>query len=231
MGNEVAVIVFVRSPDRGTVKSRLATALGDDAALDLYRCFVADTMDMLAGRGCSVIVFFHPAGSLHKVGKWLGKEAMMLPQRGGDIGEKMKNAFAEVFARGIGSAVLVGSDIPGLSGLTVDEAFMSLKDHDAVLGPSHDGGYYLIGFTSETFRPEAFEGISWSTPEVFRQTKSALEAAKCTIHVLPGERDIDTVEDLRAFFRDNRSVLCAGRKTMRYIESRGPGFLDEEGRA
>ena len=139
----------------------------------------------------------------------------------------MKNAFRDTFFRGAMHAVLIGSDMPDLPGSFIDEAFVSLKHHDAVLGPSHDGGYYLIGFRSDSFLPEAFDGIKWSTPVVFEQTLSILDASKYRVHMLQKHRDIDTFDDLGAFFRDNLSASPARSATVEYIRSHIPGISQD----
>ena len=97
-----------------------------------------------------------------------------MPQTGDDLGERMEQAFVRVFSEGFREAILIGSDIPGLSSGTVQEAFASLAGHDAVIGPANDGGYYLIGFTRRAFYPEIFHSMPWSTPAVFRETLGRL---------------------------------------------------------
>ncbi|MGZ3614475.1 MAG: DUF2064 domain-containing protein, partial [Thermodesulfobacteriota bacterium] len=93
--------------------------------------------------------------------------------------------------------LLIGSDIPDLPLEFVDEAFKSLDEKDAVIGPSVDGGYYLIGFRDKTFLPRAFEKIPWSTEKIFDETMKVLENQKLTVHLLQPLRDIDTVKDLK----------------------------------
>ena len=218
MGDEHCVIMFVKSPERGMVKSRLAAALREDVVLDLYKCFVSDTMEMLAQGGYPLIIFFYPPESGQRIRQWLGDEHTLLPQSGNDLGERMKNAFKTVFSQGLSSALLIGSDSPDLPGLIIDEALISLKDHDAVVGPSYDGGYCLIGFRADTFLPCAFDKIPWSTPEVFVQTLDILGKADYRVHILPKWRDIDTHDDLKAFYYDNRVSSFAKSLTIKYME-------------
>lgn len=217
MGAERCVIMFVRSPEAGTVKSRLAATVGEDAALELYRCFVSDMMEMLTRGGYLLHVFFYPPGARQRVVEWLGEQHMLFPQSGNDLGERMKNAFKKVFSRGVASAILIGSDIPDLPGPIIDEALASLADDDAVVGPSYDGGYYLIGFRADTFLPRAFDGIAWSTPEVFAQTVHTLGEQGRRVHLLPEWRDIDTIEDLRGLFHGNQATPFAGSATMQHM--------------
>jgi len=94
--------------------------------------------------------------------------------------------------------VLVGSDIPDLPLEFIEEAFTSLEEKDVVIGPSLDGGYYLIGFKDKKFSPQAFKGIPWSTERVFEETMKILKHEGLTVHALKPQRDIDTVEDLKS---------------------------------
>jgi rSAM/selenodomain-associated transferase 1 len=127
----------------------------------------------------------------------MGRDYLYMPQQGVDLGERMKNGFTEAFDSGFKRVLLIGSDIPGLPLEFIEEAFASLKEKDAVIGPSLDGGYYLIGFRDEKFSPQVFKGILWSTERVFEETMKILEREGLTIHTLKPLRDIDTIDDLR----------------------------------
>jgi hypothetical protein len=212
-------MMFIKTPEKGMVKTRLASSVGDEVALDLYRCFVRDLMEMVIRTGYPHVVCFHPPDSQHKIVQWLGDTHALLPQIGDNLGERMKKAFLEVFSKGYRDALLIGSDSPDLPGTLIDEAFSSLKDqgHSAVIGPSFDGGYYLIGFRAYAFLPEVFEGIPWSTPDVFVRTLCILQEKGLLIHILPHWRDIDTSEDLRELYVNNRDSSFADSVTMRYI--------------
>ncbi|MCX5806104.1 MAG: TIGR04282 family arsenosugar biosynthesis glycosyltransferase [Proteobacteria bacterium] len=212
------VVMFVKSPERGMVKSRLAATLQEVVVPDLYKFFVSDTMGMLAQGGYPLIIFFYPPESKQKIIQWLGNEHTLFPQTGNDLGERMKNAFKTIFSQGHSPALLIGSDSPDLPALIIDEALTSLKDHDAVVGPSYDGGYYLIGFRTETFLPRAFDEIPWSTPGVFVQTLDVLVKANLRVHILPKWRDIDTFADLKALFLNSQNTLFAKSATMKYMQ-------------
>jgi glycosyltransferase A (GT-A) superfamily protein (DUF2064 family) len=109
----------------------------------------------------------------------------------------MRNGFIDGFAMGYKRVVLIGSDIPDLPMKYIEEAFKSLKEMDAVIGPAYDGGYYLIGFKDKTFSPQVFEGRAWGTKNVFDETMKKLKKFRRVVYTLPYQRDIDTVEDLR----------------------------------
>ena len=108
------IIVFLRSPDRGQVKTRLSRAIGRDAATGLYRCFVADLLEMLEATGYPVRLSYTPADAGGQIKSWLGDEYAMFPQEGSDLGTRMANAFRRVFAEGASRALLVGTDLPDL---------------------------------------------------------------------------------------------------------------------
>jgi len=219
MGDNLCVIMFVKSPEIGMVKSRLAASVGDNFVLDLYKCFVSDMMEMFSRSEYPLIIFFHPPESRQKIVQWLGDTHILLPQIGDNLGERMKNAFRTVFSQHLGSALLIGSDSPDLPSQIIDEALTSLRDHDAVVGPSYDGGYYLIGFRADTFLPQVFDRIPWSTSEVFLQTTDVLKKAGHRVHVLPVWRDVDTFDDLKSLFLNSRNTPFGKSATVRYMEN------------
>jgi rSAM/selenodomain-associated transferase 1 len=213
--------MFVKSAERGMVKSRLAASVGENVALDLYKCFVSDLTGTLIKGGYYLKIFFYPPDSRQKVVQWLGDENVLIPQIGNDLGDRMKNAFDSVFTQGLRCAVLIGSDSPDLPTLIIDEALAALIKYDTVVGPSHDGGYYMIGFRVDTFLPHVFSGFTWSTSEVFEQTMEILRKANLTTYILPTWRDVDTLDDLKALFIDNRDTPFAESATIKYMESKG----------
>jgi rSAM/selenodomain-associated transferase 1 len=212
-----AIIVLIKSPDRVLVKSRLAESIGDDRARILYRYFVEDLLDILAGQDVPLRIYFQPPDAKEDIARWLGNRYDLFPQRGGDLGERMREAFEETFQQGYRSALLIGSDAPDLTAPIFQEGFGVLSMHDAVLGPSMDGGYYLIGFRDDTFRPEIFEGIPWSTNVVFQKTLEIFIALGDMVHILPIWRDIDVIEDLKALMHRHGESPFRQSKTMRYL--------------
>ncbi|MCX5834164.1 MAG: TIGR04282 family arsenosugar biosynthesis glycosyltransferase [Deltaproteobacteria bacterium] len=214
-----AIIVFIKSPDRARVKSRLAESIGKERARILYRYFVEDLLDTLTGQDVHLRLYFEPHDAKDDISRWLGKQYDLFPQRGADLGEKMKQAFEETFQQGYRSVLLIGSDVPDLTAGIFKEGFDALSIHDALLGPSMDGGYYLIGFRDETFRPEIFEGIPWSTNVVFQKTLEVFIALGDVVHILPAWRDIDVIEDLKALMHRHGESPFRQSRTMRYLVS------------
>ncbi|MDO9632155.1 MAG: TIGR04282 family arsenosugar biosynthesis glycosyltransferase [Humidesulfovibrio sp.] len=202
------VIVFLKYPEPGEVKTRLAAAVGAAAAARLARHFAEQTLAAAVATGLPVTVCFAPARRGPEFSAWLGTGYDYAPQRGADLGMRMRHAFADAFARGAERAVLVGTDAPDRPTEFLEEALTHLDDHDVVLGPALDGGYHLIAMRRCSFTPEAFGseksgGIDWGTPRVLAQTLDALRAAGRTAYMLPPWRDIDDKPSLEDYLRDH----------------------------
>jgi len=190
------ILLFVKSPTAGKVKTRLAAEIGDDAALGLYRCFVEDLLSMLDNLDVTLRLLVHPPEAMSRVRRWLGEQHSYSPQRGDDLGARLKIAFAGAFEEGFSKVAAIGSDSPDLPEDFLREAFDALESHDAVLGPTSDGGYYLIGFSQDSFVAEAFDNIAWSTSAVCDQTRERLRTKGLKVRLLPLWHDVDTRADL-----------------------------------
>jgi len=208
------ILLFVKTPVEGRVKSRLAASLGDGPALELYRCFVLDILDTIAACGHEVIIFYDPPGQQDDITGWLGSGRDYRPQEGIDLGERMELAFRSAFSSGASRTILIGSDFPDLPAKILIEAFDELERHDAVLGPALDGGYYLIGSNRDGFRSEVFHNIPWSTSAVFEETMQVLSRTGAQVHLLPQWRDVDRIEDLHALYERNKGTAFEQSRTM-----------------
>ncbi len=194
--HDYCLIYFVKAPIRGTVKTRLAAGIGEDRALNIHKALAVRTLNAVKDGTYTLKVGFYPPDAKEMVSDWLGDGLSYFQQRGSDLGERMENAFRDAFSGGAGKTVLIGSDIPGLDRVVVDEAFAALDEHDAVIVPTFDGGYCLIGFNAGKFTPEIFRGMVWSTGTVFDETMDVLARCVAKVSVLPRLRDIDSPEDL-----------------------------------
>jgi rSAM/selenodomain-associated transferase 1 len=191
-----ALVVFVKHPAPGAVKTRLAAAVGPEAAARLYRTLAERVLEATTPRAGEYerLVFFDPPGALADVRTWL-PGVRLAAQSAGDLGARMADAFGRAFARGAARVALVGTDAPGLSRETVVQALDALDTADVAIGPTDDGGYYLIALREP--RPELFAGVAWSTPSVREQTRARAASAGLSIRELPRLRDVDTLQDLR----------------------------------
>ena len=215
------LIMFVRFPEQGQVKLRLAKDLGVEAATNLYRCFVEDLLGRFSRKDYKLCIAFYPAEKEREVRELLGNEFSYMPQTGEDLGERMKLSFLRCFSEGARSVVLMGSDVPDLPIRIVDEAFRALLKYGAVIGPSVDGGYYLIGFREDTFCRDIFAGLPWGAVTVFQETMNILRTAGARVHVLPVWQDIDRYEDITAAIRNSAHTGFADSKTMLYLKMIG----------
>jgi uncharacterized protein len=200
MGKKTIYILFAKNPEPGKVKTRLAEGIGPDAAARLYRAFLEDILASLIELRQPFTVAYTPADAGEYFEGSAGGADELFPQKGYDLGERMQNAFLRQFGRGYDKVILIGSDIPLLSPEILEEARQALTDHPAVLGPSRDGGYYLVGLRKSV--PGLFAGIEWGSDRVLRDTVSILRRQRCNYRILPELCDIDRSEDLKQLTAD-----------------------------
>jgi rSAM/selenodomain-associated transferase 1 len=212
------ILLFVKAPERGRIKTRLARNIGEDAALTIYKLFVVDVVGTLKKGDMPFRIWFSPANAGAAMKGWLGGNLEYRAQSGKDLGERMENAFVESFREKFEKVVIIGGDIPDLTNTVIDEAFSSLEVSDAVIGPAHDGGYYLIGFRKSGFLRQAFHDIPWGSTQVFCETIKILDRWGCRVHLLPEWRDIDTIGDLESLYRNNVHTGFRESQTMSFIE-------------
>jgi rSAM/selenodomain-associated transferase 1 len=215
--DERCQVVFVKYPEKGQVKVRLSQDIGKLAAVELYKNFILDLLEILNNLAIPLWICFYPNDAQEKLSHWLGTQYHYIPQNGHNLGERMKNAFIQAFSSGFKKVILIGSDIPDLPKDFINEAFLSLSTHDAVIGPAFDGGYYLIGFRHDKFIPEAFEGLTWSTDTVLEKTITIFKQKDLTIHLLPKWSDIDTVLNLKDLVLRHQNTTFQHSKTISYL--------------
>ncbi len=215
------LLLFMRYPEPGSVKTRLAARIGADKAAELYRNFILDILATLVRCGLPIRICFSPVEKEAALLAWLGSGYSLRPQRGADLGIRMRVAFEEAFDEGFPRGILLGSDIPDLPLSVLKEADDALRRQDAVLGPACDGGYYLIGLRKDSFPQDVFDGIPWGTTVVLRVTMARLEAYGCRIHLLPAWRDVDTAKDLATLGKRAQDTDFAGSKTAAYLSRSG----------
>ncbi len=204
------LIVFSRWPVPGRTKTRLIPALGPLRAAELQRRMTERTLQTArdwAADNDREIELRHAGGSWRQMRRRLGPGIRYRAQSSGDLGRRMDMAFRAAFTAGAERVVLVGTDCPDLTPGLLDAAANALESHDLVLGPSADGGYWLIGMN----RPlPVFDGVAWSTESVLDQTLALARRQNLDVHLLPTRRDVDLPEDLdavRSFFDSNRPVV------------------------
>ncbi len=195
------LLLFTRYPQAGKTKTRLIAELGADGAALLQKRLTEriylQAMHLKKHTGIKTIVYY-TGGTEQEMSSWLDP-VNCVEQTEGDLGRKMQAAFENSFAAGAEKAVLIGSDIPDISADLLQEGFISLTTGKVVIGPSRDGGYYLIGMVARQaarLYPLLFDNISWSTGDVLATTMARLAQAGYAVATLPSLRDIDLPEDL-----------------------------------
>ena len=193
-----ALAIMTKAPRAGTVKTRLQPPLTAEEAAQLNVCFLRDTAAAIvtAGRGSKGVGVFTPVGSEVDYANVLPSDFVLMPQRGDSFGERLRNAASDLLRVGFESCCLINSDSPTMTASALREAVVTLQcaDNDVVLGPTDDGGYYLIGMRKAHRR--LFEDIDWSTERVFTQTLERARELTLSVHVLPKFYDIDDANAL-----------------------------------
>lgn len=197
-----ALIIFGKAPIPGLVKTRLCPPLTPDEAATLQGSLVLDVAERSRSVGRLDRFLACTPSREHVFFKVLEERQglKLMDQVGDDLGARMDQAFRDVFALGYKRLLLVGTDVPTLPASAYSQALDLLSDHDLVLGPSEDGGYYLIGLKKPA--PGLFTEIPWSTEQVCALTRKKAEALGLKTALLPVCRDIDRVEDLLALARE-----------------------------
>ena len=193
------LLVFARVPALGRVKSRLAAGVGQPAALAVYHELLAITRAAALEAAVPTTVWLadatSPAPTATEAREWA--ELSTRCQHPGDLGERMAAAFATAFAAGASRVAIIGTDCPGLRAAHLTQAFALLAEHDVVLGPATDGGYYLLGLRQP--QPELFQNKTWSTETVLADTLADAHRLGQRVALLPELRDVDNADDLAAW--------------------------------
>lgn len=189
-----ALIVFLKHPTPGRVKTRLAAALGAEDAAAVYRVLAEEVMRRTRSPRLRRLAFHAPDATRAEMDAWLPGEDWHV-QQGADLGERMRRAFDAAFGLGADRVAIVGTDLPELGAAEVLAATAALERAEVVLGPSRDGGYYLLALRHPA--PGLFEDVPWSTDAVLGTTLERARTLGLSVHRLEPRSDIDTPRDLR----------------------------------
>jgi rSAM/selenodomain-associated transferase 1 len=199
MASTCALAVMARYPAVGQVKTRLAAAIGAEGACALYRAFISDIDARFRGGRRKLVWMYAPAPA--DFAALVAPGTPCLPQEGVELGARMHRAFQRLLAAEFDCVVMIGADVPHVRDEWIDEAESALDSADVVLGPSLDGGYYLIAMRSAH---DVFSGVAMGTPHVLSDTRAKAEGAGRRVHLLPPSFDVDDAADLVRL----RDVLC-----------------------
>jgi rSAM/selenodomain-associated transferase 2/rSAM/selenodomain-associated transferase 1 len=215
--NKCGLVLFLKYPQKGTIKTRLAKRIGDTLTLRLYECFIRDMLDKLISLPYNLHIFVAPPDRATAMCQWLGMDLPVYGQWGCDLGERMKQTFDSMFQMGYESCVLMGSDFPDLPASVLTDAFAGLKTAEAVIAPADDGGYYLIGFQRLHFCESVFQNVAWSTDKVFQQTMDIFKQEKIRVKKLRKWWDLDDFDELKEFMERNINSEFKNSRTMRFL--------------
>lgn len=219
---KTCLIVFAKNPVPNQVKTRLIPTLSPKQAATLYTAFLTDWCETLAKlTNIDLVIAYTPPEAQPDLQALIGDDVIYIPQIGADLGERLTSATHWAAKQGYTKILFVGSDSPTLPISYISQAITLLDSQDTVIGPSTDGGYYLIGFSAvalTTTVPYVFEEIAWSTAEVFQQTVARICEAEVTLGLLPPWYDIDTAEDL-AFLHAHISAMRLAGDTIQAVRT------------
>ena len=231
MKMENVLIIFLKYPEPGKVKTRLAKDIGNEKACEIYKLLAEKIIKNVFSKNPlthDVHIFFTPADKENEIKGWLKSildnnqeaKAQYRPQEGNDLGERMCNAFRQIVQeKDYKKCIIIGTDCPEIDATLIENAFDVLKEKDIVIGPCRDGGYYLLGMSrpvpvsfKQGFISDLFVDIDWSTDRVFKQTMEKIQKNNLSCGILKTLVDIDTIEDL---YRERGHLLKDG-KTFTY---------------
>jgi len=217
-GDETSLVVMLKCPEPGKVKTRLVPPLTEGEAARLYRCFIEDTFQRLQplvwsddpAAPVTIYAAFAPPEGRDTVADIVPAGTPLIPQQGRDLGERLHTVFSGLIDRVGGRVVVIGSDIPDIPLASIREAVSLLKKkrEQVVLGPSEDGGYYLIAMSRAYDEP--FDSISWGGETVMEETLERCRRSAIDVALLPPWRDVDRVEDLEPLV-DNDALPATSR--------------------
>lgn len=191
---EDALIIFIKNPVKGKVKTRIAQTAGEDAAHAIYLALMEHTRFITSKVNADRLLFYSDA--IQWDDPWSAEQFQKHLQQGYSLGDRICHAFENAFSR-YRRVVIIGSDCPGLSSGIIQQAFELLREAPMVLGPALDGGYYLLGLQEHT--PCLFEDIDWGTPSVLEQTLAKGARRGISPRLLPILPDIDTEADWQQY--------------------------------
>ena len=197
------IILFTRFPQPGKVKTRMIDRLGPQGAAQLHKKLTEQVIcrikPALESRKIKLHIYYC-GGSQQEMADWLGKKYPLCIQQGNDLGQRMKHAFAQTRQQGAERILLIGSDCPDINADVITSGLEKLNNHDLVLGPAADGGYFLIGLSAAgSENVTLFNSINWGTDKVLEQTLTQARKGGLSCSLLPQLHDIDRPEDLDYF--------------------------------
>jgi hypothetical protein len=217
-----ALVVMAKAPREGEVKTRLIGAFTAAEAAAIYANFLRDTFVLVETvreerENAQIVLCYTPAGAEEAFENIEREGSLMLAQRGGDLGERLTNCFADLFGFGFDSVVVIGADSPTAPEEILVEAFdLLIGENDVVIGPAEDGGYYLIGMRK--LHAGIFNDIPWGTDRALARTEARVGEAGLELKLLPVWYDVDTPEELERLKRELDENRDAAKFTRKFLK-------------
>lgn len=188
---ENLLLIFTKNPVAGKVKTRLANDLGNQKALDIYKFLIDHTVKFTSKVNASKQVYYSDSVTENDI--WSNELFEKRKQEGVDLGMRMQHAFNTGFQNRYGKIIIIGSDMYDIDSEVIDKAFLQLDNHDYVIGPAQDGGYYLFGMKS--LNSDVFKNKEWGTSSVLKDTLKDLDGHK--VAMLETRNDVDLLDDIK----------------------------------
>jgi rSAM/selenodomain-associated transferase 1 len=202
-----ALILMTRVPIPGKTKTRLMKILSGEECAKLHRCFLLDLFNIFRFIEDDIDIYltYTPEKHFPLIKEYIPSHIQFFPQHGKNLGEKMHNSFEYLLNKGYTKVVLMGADIPDIQPTDINKAFEALGNHDIVLGPTIDGGYYLIGMR-KVYREIFDDKLKWGNRSVLEGTIDIANSLGLRTSLIEKLRDIDTKEDLLAFLEKTKNI-------------------------
>jgi rSAM/selenodomain-associated transferase 1 len=215
LGGDCTLVVMAKAPKPGAVKTRLAQSLPPTAVVELYRCLLDDTMALATSLGDVHVAIMCPTSDVEELSRAVGDLIPIVPQSGDGLAAGLTSVFAHFAAAGRRRIVAFNSDSPHLPASVLQGAFQSLAQSDVVVGPTHDGGYYLVGATASY--PGLFAGDGLGTTNAYEALLGRARALGLSVSLTDSFYDIDVAEDLSRLARELRSAPTRAPRTAQWL--------------
>jgi hypothetical protein len=222
------LVIMAKAPRRGAVKTRLTTTFSPDAATDFYRCLLSDTLALAQSLRDVDVAIMCPASDTTELTQLAGESTTVVAQQGEGLVAGLTSVFAHFINGNRRRVIAFNSDSPHLPPHVLENAFAMLSEHDVVVGPTHDGGYFLVG--AKTFHPTLFTGDGMGTNSALERLLSSVRALGLSVAFADSFYDIDVADDLARLSAELRAAPGKAPRTadwMRRWEARSSGRTEE----
>jgi len=214
-GKDRVLVIMAKAPKPGAVKTRLTPSLSPEAVIDFYCCLLDDTLTLARSLSDVEVAIMCPESDVNELSQMAGREARVVAQKGEGLAAGLTSVFAQ-FTESQRRTIAFNSDSPHLPGFVLEDAFETLAAHDVVVGPTHDGGYYLVG--AKASHPTLFAHDGMGTNSALERLLSRTRALELSVGLAAPFYDIDAADDLTRLARELRLAPTRAPRTARWLE-------------